>query len=71
MRLFTQTRLSVISQVFANLAAGWYGVVLIIPGVSNLASLGDWVWLTKNLLFGTLALSTAIIFAEKGKNDES
>ena len=49
----------VFSGLFTNLPAGWFGVVFIIPGITHLASLNDWLWLTKNLLFGIVALNIA------------
>ena len=44
MSLFTPTRLNILSQLFTNLAAGWFGVVLIIPGVTKLETLDDFLW---------------------------
>jgi len=64
--LFTPNRLSILSQLFTNLAAGWFGVVLIIPGVAKLESFDDFLWLTKNLLFGILSLLVAMTLSEKG-----
>jgi len=66
--LFTSARLDVLSQLFINLAAGWFGVVLIIPGVTKLDSFNDFFWLTKNLIFGILSLLIAMILSEKEKN---
>lgn len=62
---FTPTRRSILSQLFTNLAAGWFGVVLIIPGVTQLAMLEDWFWLTKNVLFGILALIIAEVLLKE------
>lgn len=65
--LFTPTRLAILSQLFTNLAAGWLGVVLIIPGVTKLETFGDFLWLTKNLLLGILSLLVAMILSGKGE----
>ena len=56
-----------LSQLFTNLAAGWLGVVLIIPGVTKLDNFDDFFWLTKNLLFGILSLLIAMILSQKGE----
>jgi len=66
--LFTPTRLAILSQLFTNLAAGWFGVVLIIPGVTKLGNFEDFLWLTKNLLLGILSLLVAMILSQKEKN---
>ena len=68
MSLFTPTRLNILSQLFTNLAAGWFGVVLIIPGVTKLETLDDFLWLTKNILLGILSLLVAMILSGKGGN---
>ena len=65
--LFSPSRLDVLSQMFTNLAAGWLGVVLIIPGVTKLETFEDFLWLTKNLLFSILSLLIAMILSEKEK----
>lgn len=64
---FTPIRFSILSQLFVNLSAGWFGVVLIIPGVARLDRLGDIAWLTKNVLLGILALVVSLKLAEKGQ----
>jgi len=66
--VFTQKRLDILSQLFTNLAAGWFGVVLIIPGITKLETFDDFLWLTKNLLLGILSLLVAIILSERGEN---
>lgn len=66
-RLFAPDVLSIFSQLFINLSAGWFGVVLIIPGITSLNSLSDILWLFKNLLFGILAVWVAIILHRKAK----
>jgi len=65
--LFTPTRLNILSQLFANLAAGWFGVVLIIPGITKLETFSDFLWLTKNVLLGILSLLVAMILSQKGE----
>lgn len=54
-----------LSQLFINLAAGWLGVVFIIPGITQLNNFADFLWLTRNILFGMLALLVAIVLADK------
>lgn len=66
-KLFTPDILNIFSQLFINLAAGWFGVVLIIPGITKLDSLDDILWLLRNLLFGILAVWVSIILNRKGK----
>ena len=66
--LFTPARLNIFSQLFTNLAAGWFGVVLIIPGITKLETFSDFLWSTKNLLLGILSLMVAMILSEKGEN---
>lgn len=66
-RFFAPDILSIFSQLFVNLAAGWFGVVLIIPGITKLENMDDILWLIKNLLFGILALWVAIILQSKAK----
>ena len=66
--LFTSNRISILSQLFTNLAAGWLSVVLIIPGITKLETFSDFLWLTKNLLLGILSLLIAMILSEKGEN---
>ncbi len=62
---FTKERLNILSQLFTNLAAGWFGVILIIPGVTKLDAFSDFLWLFRNLLFGILALSVAMILSRE------
>jgi len=54
-----------LSQLFINLAAGWFGVVFIIPGITQLNSFADFLWLTRNILFGILSLLIAIIITKE------
>lgn len=68
-RLFAPDILNIFSQLFINLSAGWFGVVLIIPGVTRLDSLNDILWLFKNLLFGILAVWISIRLHRKSKNE--
>ena len=62
--LFTRKRLDILSQLFVNLSAGWFGVLLIVPGVTRLGSIEDFSWLIRNLLFGILALLVSIRLKE-------
>jgi hypothetical protein len=51
--------LKVLSGLFVNLGAGWFGVVFIAPGIVGQSFLLSSVVLTKNLLLGTLCLVMA------------
>lgn len=62
---FVSKMRNVSSQLFINLAAGWFGIVFIIPGITQLNNLTDYLWLTRNILFGMLALLVAIILSDK------
>lgn len=56
----------VLSDLFTNLAAGWFGAALIIPITGKLPKkLNLWL-LTYNVGFGTLSLLTAVLFRKVG-----
>ena len=64
-KLFTRKRLDVFSDLFINLAAGWFGVVFIVPGITQFRTFDDYFWLTKNVGFGMVSLYISIILKEK------
>ncbi|MBI5356437.1 hypothetical protein HZB78_02390 [Candidatus Collierbacteria bacterium] len=49
----------VLSGLFINLGAGWFGVVFIAPGIVGQSLLFSSIVLTKNILLGTLCLVIA------------
>jgi hypothetical protein len=52
--------LKVLSSVLSNMAAGWLGSILILPGVFSLSSTKDIIFLlTYTIPFATLALISA------------
>lgn len=63
--LLTKDRVDILSQLFTNLAAGWLGVVFIIPGITRFENFGDFMWLLKNLFFGILSLLIAMRLHKK------
>jgi hypothetical protein len=60
---YIQNTPNALSQLCINLAAGWFALVLIAPG---LEPINDFGWLLKNLFFGIVALVVAIIISKKG-----
>ena len=64
MKFITQTRLSLLSDMFVNLAAGWVGLVLIAPGVWGIAVDEAIFSLTKNVPLAILSLLVAEQLAE-------
>jgi hypothetical protein len=67
MRIVTQTRLRLLSDMFVNLAAGWLGLVLVAPGIWGVY-LDEAVFsLTKNIPFAILSLLTAEWLSERSE----
>lgn len=64
--MFSKTWFEILSELFVNLAAGWFAVVFIEPqiGLNN-----RWLLFFKFLL-GILTLVVAKMFREEGKNYE-
>ena len=59
-------KIEVLSDVFANLSAGYFGVVLFSPGVFGIASFMDFVkLLTLNGFLGILSLALAMWLKEQ------
>lgn len=65
MRIFTPARLKVLSGFFANLAAGWFGAIVILPNFSDLTELESKLVLTGDGFFATVCLLLAFWFEEK------
>jgi len=56
------TWLSVLSDLFINLAAGWFGAVLIVPNFIKTKSSKNIAVLTADLIFGILCLVIGYFF---------
>lgn len=57
----------IISELFVNLAAGWFGVVFIQPYVDSIHTSQDILWLLFKVLSGIMSLFTAKFFREKSR----
>lgn len=69
MKLFSKkTILEVLASMFINLTSGWFGVVLITPGLFGASSLNEYLrLLIVNLPFGIVGLIISIILSERSK----
>ena len=68
MNIFSQkTFLEVVASILINLTSGWFGVLLVFPGLSSGITLNKYV-LMSNLLFGILGLIVALILTERSNN---
>lgn len=54
------TLLSVLSDLFVNLSAGWFGAAFIVPVTSKISKLKVWL-LIINIGFGIMALVISVI----------
>lgn len=62
----TNYQTEVLSDLFTNLSSGWFGIILISPGIFGIPSLGEFLKvLTINLPFGILSLVMAGYLKEK------
>ncbi|MBI5356446.1 hypothetical protein HZB78_02435 [Candidatus Collierbacteria bacterium] len=59
MTILSPQWLKVLSGLFVDLAAGWFGVVFIAPGIVSQSLILTSAILTKNFLLGTLCLVIA------------
>jgi hypothetical protein len=58
----------ILADLFVNLASGWFGILLISPGLFGVSSVTEYLWLlTKNLPFGIVGLVFAYWLSEKSK----
>lgn len=65
------TKFKVLAELMVNLASGWFGVVLISPGLFGVASVEEYLgMLIANLPFGIVGLLIALWLAEKAKHYE-
>lgn len=60
----------VISELFVNLAAGWFGVVLFEPQLGSIRTREDILWLIFKVLLGIISLFGAKYWREKSKGDK-
>lgn len=60
--------LEVIASIFINLTSGWFGVILVVPGLFGVSSLNEYLKiLIINLPFGIVGLIISIILLERSK----
>lgn len=59
--------LKVFSGICGNLAAGWFGLILIAPGFFWPENFSDWFNLTRSVLLGIVFLVSAYLFERKIK----
>jgi hypothetical protein len=55
---------NILSQLFVNLAAAWFGLLVVTPGFYGINSINSFAELIKNLLFGILAISIATVISK-------
>lgn len=58
----------ILSELFVNLSAGWYGAAVIIPATSDKPAATDLGILTVNVIFGTVFLIIAYKLRRIAKN---
>jgi len=56
-----------LADLLINFSAGWFGLVLIAPGLTQLTALDDWMFLTRNLGSGTVVLLLAYLLRRSFK----
>jgi hypothetical protein len=67
-KILTKSRIGVLSDLLINLSAGWFGLILIVPGLGGVKSLQDAIFLlTTNLFWGIIALVLAMKLKEDSK----
>jgi hypothetical protein len=67
-KFLNKTRIGVLSDLLVNLSAGWFGLILIIPGLGGVKSPQDAIFLlTTNLFWGIIALVLAMKLREDSK----
>lgn len=55
------TVFSIASELFINLAAGWLGVVIIVPNFSGERGVRKWLVLTTDIVFAIVCLTLAFV----------
>jgi len=68
--MFSQkTVLEVVTSIFVNLTSGWFGVLLIYPGLSNGTTTEQYLKsLMSNLQYGIFGLIVSLILTERRKS---
>ncbi len=59
MTTFNADWASILSELFVNLATGWFGAVFIVPNFSGITSTYEFFLLTADLVLGTVSLLVA------------
>lgn len=59
MTYLTPAKLRVLSGFFTDLAAGWFGAMIIVPNFSGLNTPNDYALLMFDVLFGIVSLMVA------------
>ena len=57
--MFNERWFIILSDLFVNLAAGWFGIILIGPALANISSFIDILWLLSNVIIGIICLLLA------------
>ena len=57
--MFNERWFIILSDLFVNLAAGWFGIILIGPVLSEISSLFDIILFLNNAFFGSICLFLA------------
>ena len=57
-----QSLLKVIAGICGNLSAGWFGFILITPGLEQFKNADAWIALTRSLVFGIVFMLIAFRF---------
>ncbi len=65
--LSQQTIYAGLSSVFINLSSGWFGLVVISPGLLSIPSDAAATFLINNTFFGIVSLIVGFILLEKSK----
>ena len=70
MNLFSQkTVLEVVTSIFVNLTSGWFGILLISPGLSNGITIDKYLKsLMSNLQYGIFGLIVSLILTERTRS---
>jgi hypothetical protein len=67
-KILTKSRIEVLSDLLVNLSAGWFGLILIVPGFGGIKSTQDALFLlTINLFWGIISLVLAMKLREEFK----
>ena len=67
LKIFTRSRLTVLSGLFTNLSAGWIGAILIFQNFSDLAVLDNKIILTTDIITAIVCLLIAFWLEEKSQ----